>query len=152
MASPSVWSPSQANFDMKRKASYSLFSGQAPQARSCPPVPDPDAKGPGDKHQELWKLMQSYKANDSDAIKRDVVSHVEYSLACTRFSFSQADAYRAAALAVRDRLLESLNDTNAFYQDKDVKKAYYLSAEYLMGRFMQNALANLDIEAQFKDA
>merc|ERR1719188_2303861 len=78
--------------------------------------------------------------------------HLEYSLACTRFSFSSEDAYRAAGLVVRDRLLESLNDTNAWYAQQDVKRAYYLSAEYLLGRAFQNALVNLDLEPAFKDA
>jgi len=80
------------------------------------------------------------------------VSQVEYSLACTRFSFSREDAYRAASLALRDRLLESFNDTNDWYAEKDVKRAYYLSAEYLLGRAFQNALVNLDLEPAFKDA
>eukprot|EP00435_Cladocopium_sp_Y103_P072250 s200_g39.t1 len=39
------------------------------------------------------------------------------------------DAYRAAGLVLRDRLLESLNDTNAYYREMDVKRGYYLSAE-----------------------
>ena len=30
-------------------------------------------------------------------------------------------------------------------------RGYYLSAEYLIGRHMQNAIANLDLEQQFKD-
>jgi starch phosphorylase len=60
--------------------------------------------------------------------------------------------YRAASLAVRDRLLESFNDTNSWYAQQDVKRAYYLSAEYLLGRAFQNALVNLDLEPAFKDA
>ena len=30
-------------------------------------------------------------------------------------------------------------------------RGYYLSAEYLIGRHMQNAIANLDLEQNFKD-
>merc|ERR1719261_1834830 len=62
------------------------------------------------------------------------------------------DAYRAAGLVLRDRLIESLNDTNQWYRKEDVKRGYYLSAEYLIGRHMQNAIANLDLEKPFKDA
>merc|ERR1719316_1947977 len=97
-------------------------------------------------------MMQSYKPNTVEAIQKDIVSQVEYSLACTRFSFTKEDAYRAAAYAVRDRLIESFNDTNAFYAEQDVKRGYYLSAEYLLGRAFQNALVNLDIEPVFKEA
>merc|ERR1719428_2524454 len=96
--------------------------------------------------------MESYKSNDKESIQKDIAAHLEYSLACTRFGFTQQDAYRATAFAIRDRLLESFNDTNTFYAEQDVKKGYYLSAEYLMGRAFQNALVNLDIEPVFKEA
>merc|ERR1719399_1937161 len=97
-------------------------------------------------------MMQTYMANDVASVQQDIVAEVEYSLACTRFNFSKADAYRAAAYAVRDRLVESFNDTNEWYKEQDVKRAYYLSAEYLLGRAFQNALVNLDLEQPFKDA
>merc|ERR1719161_2397171 len=97
-------------------------------------------------------MMKSYKANTVESVQKDVVSNVEYMLACTRFNFTKEDAYRAAAYAVRDRLIESFNDTNAFYAEQDVKRGYYLSAEYLLGRAFQNALVNLDIEPVFKEA
>jgi len=48
--------------------------------------------------------------------------------------------------------VESFNDTTEWYKTKDVKRAYYLSAEYLLGRAFQNALVNLDLEQPFKDA
>ena len=46
-------------------------------------------------------------------------------------------AYRGAALSVRDRFLESLNDTNAHFEEKDSKRCYDLSAEYRIGRYVQ---------------
>mmetsp|Transcript_51972 Transcript_51972/g.161001 ORF Transcript_51972/g.161001 Transcript_51972/m.161001 type:complete len:901 (+) Transcript_51972:102-2804(+) len=149
MTTSSVWDPSQANFEMKRKASFSLFSAADPTARPCPPIGQGKDQG---KHDKLWKLMENYRANDVESVQRDIVSQVEYSLACTRFSFSREDAYRAASLALRDRLLESFNDTNDWYFQQDVKRGYYLSAEYLLGRSFQNALVNLDLEPAFKDA
>jgi glycogen phosphorylase len=96
--------------------------------------------------------MQTYRANDTESIQKDIVSQAEYNLACTRFELSKDDAYRAASYAVRDRLIESFNDTCAYYSEQDVKRGYYLSAEYLMGRAFQNALVNLDLEEPFKDA
>merc|ERR1719428_667927 len=148
MTTSGVWDAGAANFEMKRKSSFSLFCAAEPMSRPCPTA---DGKEKG-KHDKLWKLMDSYKANDVESVQKDIVSQVEYSLACTRFSFTKEDAYRAASLAVRDRLLESFNDTNAWYAEKDVKRGYYLSAEYLLGRAFQNALVNLDLEPAFKDA
>jgi len=148
MTTSGVWDPSTANFEMKRKSSFSLF---APGAISRPrPIGDSDEEKA--KYEKLWKLMSEYKPNDPNSIQKDIVGHVEFSLACTRFSFSREDAYRATSLSVRDRLLESFNDTNAWYAERDVKRAYYLSAEYLLGRAFQNALVNLDLEPFYSDA
>jgi len=141
------WDASQGNYEMRRKASFSLFCGAEAQSRPAPASDEHPSK-----HDKLWRLMKSYKANTVEAVQKDVVSNVEYMLACTRFNFTKEDAYRAAAYAVRDRLIESFNDTNAFYAEQDVKRGYYLSAEYLLGRAFQNALVNLDIEPVFKEA
>jgi len=149
MTTSGVWDANAANFEMKRKSSFSLFSASEPTSRPRPAAGDAKDK---DKNEKLWNLMANYKANDTDSVQKDIVSHVEYSLACTRFSFSKEDAYRAASLAVRDRLLESFNDTNEWYRQQDVKRGYYLSAEYLLGRAFQNALVNLDLEPAFKEA
>eukprot|EP00929_Paragymnodinium_shiwhaense_P042823 TRINITY_DN220_c0_g1_i14.p1 TRINITY_DN220_c0_g1~~TRINITY_DN220_c0_g1_i14.p1 ORF type:complete len:900 (+),score=295.85 TRINITY_DN220_c0_g1_i14:103-2802(+) len=147
MTTSAPWDPKTGGYEMHRKASFSLFSDKEPHDRPLPGEDDKDGK-----YKKLWKLMGQYKANDVESIQKDIVSEVEYSLACTRFSFTNADAYRAASLAVRARLVESFNDTNAYYTQKDCKKAYYLSAEYLLGRAFQNALCNLDLEPQFKEA
>ena len=96
--------------------------------------------------------MEVYLPNDADGIQSSIVKHIEYSLACTRFDFTEGHAYRAAALSVRDRLTESLNDTNAYFEQVDPKRCYYLSAEYLIGRYFQNAIANLDIEDNYREA
>ena len=96
--------------------------------------------------------MQSYMGTDKKSIQRQIVNHVEYTLARTRFNFDNFGAYQACAVAVRDRLIESWNDTQQYHESKDSKRVYYLSLEFLMGRTFQNALVNSDLEAPFKDA
>lgn len=59
----------------------------------------------------MWSLMQSYLGTSTEAIQRQVVNHVEYTLARTRFDFDNFGAYQATALSVRDRLIEAWNDT-----------------------------------------
>eukprot|EP00438_Fugacium_kawagutii_P031053 Skav216750 [mRNA] locus=scaffold3744:104947:109984:+ [translate_table: standard] len=155
MTTTGVWSADKAGFEMKRKSSFSLLDAS---------VRHKTHTGDGqDNHMErLHQLMETYEANDPESIQKSFARHLEYSLACTRFKFTMQDAYRAAGLVLRDRLLESLNDTNAYYREMDVKRlrdnadlgrqGYYLSAEYLIGRHMQNAIANLDLEQNFKEA
>ncbi|CAE7685051.1 glpV [Symbiodinium pilosum] len=147
MTTAGVWDPKQHGIDMKRKSSFSLLDQTKRPMPSSDEHPDQQ-----EKMEKLWKLMDTYEPNDPESIQKSFARHLEYSLACTRFNFTMQDAYRAAGLVLRDRLLESLNDTNAYYRKMDVKRGYYLSAEYLIGRHMQNAIANLDLEQPFKEA
>jgi len=109
-------------------------------------------KGNKGKYEKLEKMMTQYLPNTPEGIQNSVVQHLEYSLANTKFNFTEESVYRAAAISVRDRLLESLHDTDAYFEDKDPKRCYYLSAEFLIGRYMQNAIANMDIEDNYRVA
>ena len=68
-------------------------------------------------NEKMWELIKSYLGNDKQSIQRQIVNHVEYTLARTRFNFDNFGAYQAAALAVRDRLVESWNDTQQFHKN-----------------------------------
>lgn len=58
----------------------------------------------------------------------------------------------ATAYSVRDRLIESWNDTNSYFKEQDPKRIYYMSMEFLMGRTLLNALENLNVTPQYKEA
>jgi len=96
--------------------------------------------------------MSSYQGTDQRSIQRSIVNHVEYTLARTRFNFDDFGAYQASAYSLRDRLIEAWNDTNQYHTTKDVKRVYYFSLEFLMGRMMQNMLVNIDMEDKYKSA
>ena len=68
---------------------------------------------------------------------------------------ARADAgawMRAAALTTRDRLAEDWLDTQRADRNAGARRAYYLSAEFLIGRAMANALAALGLDAAFETA
>lgn len=96
--------------------------------------------------------MDQYIGTDKKTIQKSVVKHVEYTLAKTRFNFEKLHAYLATAHSIKDRLIEQFNDTSQFMVANDSKRVYYFSLEFLLGRVMQNALVNLDLEKQYKDA
>lgn len=104
------------------------------------------------RREELWKLMSTYIGKDVPTIQRQIVNHVEYTLARTRYNFDNYAGYQATALSVRDRLIESWNDTQQYFTLKNVKRVYYLSLEYLMGRSLQNALINLGLHDAYSEA
>jgi starch phosphorylase len=55
-------------------------------------------------------------------------------------------AYEALSLAICDRLVERWKRTYNTYKETDVRRASYLSMEFLMGRALSNAILNLGID------
>ena len=55
-------------------------------------------------------------------------------------------------MSVRDRLIESWNDTQQYFREQDPKRVYYLSMEFLMGRSLTNSLFNLELKGTFSEA
>jgi len=99
--------------------------------------------------EKLWALMSNYIPRDVQTIQTNLVNHLEYTLARTRFNFDKAACYKATALTVRDRLIESWNDTQQHLTALNPKRVYYLSLEFLMGRALKNALVNIDMENEY---
>ena len=104
------------------------------------------------KDMKMWDLMKSCIKSDKNSIKKHIVSHVEHTLAQTRFDFDNTGCYYAIAYSLRDRLVESWNDTWQQIFEKDNKCIYYMSMEYLLGRMLQNILTNLGLEQRYKEA
>jgi len=100
----------------------------------------------------MWELMAEYIDDEIPTIQKSIVQHVEYTLARNRFNFDKSSCYLATALSIRDRLIESWNDTSKHFSLEDHKRVYYMSLEFLMGRAMQNALVNLNLESRYRDA
>jgi len=87
-----------------------------------------------------------------DALKRAIVDHVTYTLALDQTSANERDVYMSTAWSVRDRLAERWAATQSAYRRDDVKRVYYLSLEFLMGRALGNALINLGLDGATAEA
>lgn len=80
----------------------------------------------------------------SFSLSNQFAEHLEFTLVKDKNTATGSDAYYALSLAVRDRMVRRWLRTQKEYHDKDVKRVYYLSLEYLMGRLLGNSLINLD--------
>jgi starch phosphorylase len=82
---------------------------------------------------------------DPRAFKRAVVDHLLFTCARDLGDASARDLYRAMAHAVRDRLVHRWLATQRTYDDRDVKRVYYLSSEFLTGRSLGLCLLNMGL-------
>ena len=74
------------------------------------------------------------------------MAHLKYSLVKDKFSASKLDQYLSIALTVRDHLVEKWVATQEAYYVNNVKKVYYMSMEYLIGRSLTHNMINLDLQ------
>jgi len=64
---------------------------------------------------------------------------------------SQRDKFEAIARSFRDLLSQRWLATERTYQERNVKRVYYLSLEFLMGRALANNVTNLTLEGPFAE-
>jgi starch phosphorylase len=79
------------------------------------------------------------------SLRESVRHHVRYSLAKEWQNLPRHDLFMAAALAVRDQLVDRMLQTEGRYRIRDPKRVYYFSIEFLIGRSLTNNLCNLGI-------
>ncbi len=79
-------------------------------------------------------------------LRKSFERHLRRTLARDRYSATDRDRYYALALAVRDQLIERWIATQQEHHRKNVKRVYYLSLEFLIGRMMGNNVINMQME------
>ena len=79
-------------------------------------------------------------------LRKNFERHLRGTLARDRYSATDRDRYYALALAVRDQLIERWIATQQAHHKQNVKRVYYLSLEFLIGRMMGNNVINLQME------
>jgi glycogen phosphorylase len=79
-------------------------------------------------------------------LRRDFERRLHLTLAKDRYSATDRDCYYALALAVRDRLIDRWIATQQAHHKHNVKRIYYLSLEFLIGRLLGNNVINLKLE------
>jgi glycogen phosphorylase len=89
---------------------------------------------------------------DKRSIQECFVNHMEFSLAKDEYSATLRDCYVSLALLLRDRMFERWIETQQSYYDEDVKRVYYLSLEFLLGRSVGNGLINLGLYDTVREA
>lgn len=86
----------------------------------------------------------------TQSLKLSFKHHLKFSLVDDHFSATKLDYYISLALSVRDRLVEKWLHTQQSHHENKVKRVYYLSMEFLIGRILTNSLINLGIYDEYR--
>lgn len=78
----------------------------------------------------------------TEGMKNSILNHLKFSLARDRKSATQRDWSIALSRAVHDRVLKRFIKTMEAHHGENVRRVYYLSLEYLMGRMLVNNIWN----------
>jgi glycogen phosphorylase len=103
----------------------------------------------------LGKLSPSTNAllgRNKKSLQMDYINHLEFSLGKDRYSATKNDFYKSMALTIRDRIFERWIETQQTYYNKGVKRIYFISMEYMLGRLLGNSLLNLGLYAESEKA
>ncbi|NDY90060.1 glycogen/starch/alpha-glucan phosphorylase [Ideonella livida] len=91
-------------------------------------------------------------ANDVAAFKRSIANKLIYQVGKDPISARPDDWLHAAAYAVRDHLVGRWMKTTRAQYAQDVKRVYYLSMEFLIGRAFSNAVLALELMPTLRQA
>jgi glycogen phosphorylase len=80
----------------------------------------------------------------SFSLSNQFAEHLEFNLVRDKITATSDDAFHALSMSIRDRLVRRWIRTQQRYKEEDVKRVYYLSLEFLMGRLLGNALINMN--------
>ena len=90
--------------------------------------------------------------NGLGSLETEITRHLNFTLGHAAKQATQGYLYRAAAIAVRDRLVANWKATQKRIEDSQSRQVYYLSLEFLIGRSFTNAVANLGLDEETRNA
>lgn len=104
------------------------------------------------KAQKAQKSVWSRQGHDVESLAWGFAEHMKYSLGADHHTATQHDQYMSLAFAIRDRLINQWIRTQQTHHKKHVKRAYYLSLEFLIGRSMGMNVINLRLDGAVREA
>ena len=89
---------------------------------------------------------------DPAALRETILRKLTYDLGKSRLGARDRDWFMAAALAVREHIVDRWIDLTRASYPSGTKQVYYLSLEFLVGRLFRDNFSNLGLEATLREA
>ncbi len=99
-----------------------------------------------EQNRQLLSLFDRAQRVDPESFLETFARHLEYTVGKYKHTTTRADVYQSLAYTIRDKLIDRWNETQELYRARRVKKIYYLSLEFLMGRLLDSILVNLGVK------
>ncbi|MBU0469668.1 MAG: glycogen/starch/alpha-glucan phosphorylase [Candidatus Omnitrophica bacterium] len=97
-----------------------------------------------------WKNI--HRDMSAQGIKLSFLDNRCYALAKDQYSATVHDNYLSLSVAIRDRIVERWINTQQRYHKSNLKRVYYLSMEFLIGRMLGDYIYNLGLEKSVVDS
>ena len=97
-----------------------------------------------------WKI--NFKGMDKSGMHLSFLNNLEYNISKDSVSHTPYDQFLGLSYAVRERVIERWISTSQQYNADNVKRVYYLSMEFLMGRLLGDTMMNLQLTKASTDA
>lgn len=94
---------------------------------------------------EFTVTKREHLLGDAESLKNAIREHLHFTLGKDKYTATRRDFFQAVAHTIRDQMIGRWIKTQQHYYDNDVKRVYYLSMEFLIGRTLQNSLVNLGL-------
>ena len=88
----------------------------------------------------------------AEGIKLSYEANMKYVLAKDQYSSTTFDKYLALSYSIRDRLVDRWINTQQRYHKQNLKRVYYLSLEFLIGRLLGNYVYNFGLDKESEEA
>jgi starch phosphorylase len=90
--------------------------------------------------------QENKSLSEADQLKQDIYQHIRFNLGLDPEEMSRYSCYMGLAFSVKDRLINQWIKTQKACRDTLSKRVFYLSLEFLPGRFLKNYLISLGME------
>jgi len=95
--------------------------------------------------------MKLFSGVTKEELKKELVENIKLLSRKNVEEATQQEIYQGLALTVKKLVTDKWIATHDTYRKEDVKTVYYLSMEFLMGRFLGNTIINLTADNEIKE-